>query len=92
MKYTLRVAAPTKYCYIECEFEGESEEAVAEYDTLTKLMKSGEGIPAKDMNALLDEFLSTGSIQNGGNVWENMSRAQQECFSAIKRSRARTTK
>lgn len=94
MIYHLRVPTSEPYAYIEADFEGDAEGAVEEYKRLTALVKNegGAGVPITQFNALLDEYLSTGTIKNGGDVWENMSKEQQVVFQEIKKSRKRTNK
>lgn len=84
MKATLRI--PTEmYAYIEVEIEKDTaEEVIEEYNRITRLYKGGVGLTDKQFNAVLDEYLSTGSIRNGSEYEFN---AEQNCvIQAVKRS------
>lgn len=84
MKHTLRI--PTEmYSFIETEFEGTSEEAIAEYHRMTSMAKA-VGVDTKVFNSILDEYLETGKVQNGGDLWEKLNPYQQAVFQEIKKS------
>ena len=90
MKYELRV--PTEmYAYITCFFEGEADEAVAEYRRLTNLVKGGQGLPDKEFNAVLDKFCWEDKGENGmePESYEYMSNEQKMIIQAMKKSRKR---
>jgi hypothetical protein len=46
----------------------------------------GEGLSAKDFNAILDEYLTTKKIKNGGDFWEDLSDLQKTVINEIKKS------
>ncbi len=50
----------------------------------------GEGLPLKEWNALLDVYLATKKIPNGGDFWEELSDLQKAIINEIKKSFART--
>jgi hypothetical protein len=92
MKYHIRVPAE-QFAYLEAEFEGTADEAVAEYRHLTSLVAGAKGLESKDFNAILDEYLTTGKISGDpALVAEQMSVEQVAIIQSIKRSRARTNK
>lgn len=86
MIYTLRI--PTiQYGYIETHFEGTAEEAFAEHDRLINIHNGEFGIPTKDFNAALDEYLSEGTGTT--ETYMKMSKYQQTIIQEIKKSLAR---
>lgn len=86
MKATLRI--PTEmYAYIEVEIEKDSaEEVIDEYNRITALYKGGAGLTEKQFNAALDEYLSTGSVRNGTELYEQMTPEQRNIMQTVKRS------
>lgn len=84
MKATLRI--PTEmYAYIEVEIEKETaEEVIDEYNRITRLYKGGAGLTDKQFNAVLDEYLGTGTICNGSEYEFNAE--QNMVIQAVKRS------
>ena len=47
------------------------------------------GIPTKEFNQALDEFLTTNTLKDGANLYEQMSLPQRSVFQEIKKSLAR---
>ena len=92
MKATLHF--PTEqYGYAEVQIEVEApHEAVGAYFEAQAALKTGTGIAPKAFNALLDEYLATGTTKDGAGVWEDMSDFQRGVFQEIKKSLKRTNK
>jgi hypothetical protein len=87
-KYEIHV--PTvQFGFISCSMTGTPEEAVEEHDQLMRMI-GGEGIPTKEFNRILDEYLKTGKVVDGGNLWEDMNEFQRGVFQEIKKSLKRT--
>lgn len=86
-KYILRVPATEQYAYIESEFEGTMEDAIAEYRRLTLLMKGGDGLDAKEWNAALDAYMNNGSMSP--ELHERMNKAQQWMIHELDKSVSR---
>lgn len=94
MKYELRVPTTEQYAYINAYFEGTPEEAVELHKHITNLAKgdtpTGIGVKDKVWNAFIDEFLKTGAVINGGDIYEHMSAEQKRVIGEIKKSNNRT--
>lgn len=86
----LRIPTQDQFAFLECEFEGTADEAYAEYRRVTAMVQGGEGLPDKEFNAVLDEYLTTKQIKNGVDLYETMNVSQQATIQTIKRSFART--
>ena len=85
-KHTLRIPCREQYAYIEVEFEGTSDEAVAEYERLTRMVAE-EGLPTKEWNRFLDDYLSTRKPPHDGlEMWEKMSTSQKYIINEIKKT------
>lgn len=87
MKYELRVPTNEQYAYINCLFEGTHEDAVAEYNRLTKLIHGGFGLDDKAWNKALDGYLRDGSMSAEDH--ENMSKEQAWMIHEIDKSTSR---
>ena len=81
--------------HIPTEQFGFTEVEVAEGGSLTydeaKLLygpcsASGEGLEAKEWNRCVDEYLSTGSLVDGTELYQQMSKGQQDFFQTVKRA------
>lgn len=83
MKYESHVPVE-QYGYIAVETDT-AEEAVNEYNRIKKMFSS-PGIPEPQWRDLLDEYLSTGKVTNGGEFWEDMSELQRAVINEIKKS------
>lgn len=99
MKATLRIPTNEQFAFVEIEFLETSQstpitpEVVSEaYNAFTRVFKAQGGIPEKDFNKLLDEYISTKTIVNGQDVYEKLSPAQRDVIQAIKRSYQRLKK
>lgn len=90
MKVKLHIPTET-FGYIETEVEVETiGEALHLYDASVKLkIAPTEGLTDKEFNRVVDEYLSTGSVKDGTNLWEQMSLPQREWFQTTKRAFAR---
>jgi hypothetical protein len=92
MKSIIRL--PTnQFAYIECEFEGTEQEIIDKHNELTDLynvskraeMPLGEGLDTKTWNRTLEEYLNTGSVVDGTNLYEQMSTIQKTVMQEIKK-------
>jgi len=96
IKVTYRIPTKEPFAFIEMTQETnetDPSDIKSTYEALTNEFKEGgAGIPTVQFNALLDEYLTTRGIKNGGDTWENMSKEQQAVFQEIKKSRKRTNK
>lgn len=90
MKYVSHVPVEN-FGFISVETES-AEEAVLEYEKIKSMMKTGDGIPNDQFNKLVDEYLSTQKIQNGGDIWEHLDERQRWFFNEIKKSNKRRNK
>ena len=79
--------------FIEQSFDEEMtpEAAVEAFRSLKRAYspEAGDGLTPKDMNAALDEYLSTGNLKSGTELYAKMNLEQQTVFQAVKRSLAR---
>lgn len=85
MKATLRIPTKEQFAFIELEMEVDSPDAAVEaYHTTTGLFQPKSGLPDKDFNSFLDTYLesNTGDV----NVYNKMSKEQQDVIQTIKRS------
>lgn len=89
MKYLAHVPVE-QYGFISAEGDN-LEEVLNEYSQIKRLVV-GEGISEKEWTTLLDEYLTTGKVTNGGDVWEHMSDFQRAVCQEIKKSLKRTSK
>jgi len=48
------------------------------------------GLSSKEFNEILDEYIETGKMVNGGEFYEKCSRAQRLVLNEIKKSKKRT--
>lgn len=88
----LRVPTNEQYAYIEVEFLGTTDEALAEYRRLVHEVNNERGLSVKDFNEVLDTYLSDKPVTNGTESWAAMSTFQKAVFNEIKKSKARLTK
>lgn len=92
-KVTLRIPTNEQFAFVEIEMDLSAEtlstapNAVSEaYNAFTRMFKSQAGIPEKEFNILLDEYISTKTIVNGQEIYEKLSPLQRDIIQAIKRS------
>ncbi len=90
---------PESFEYIGWEYEeseGLSDEkiqaGIEDYNRAKRALIAKGGIPEKDFNKILDEYLSTKTIVNGHEAYEKMSPQQKDIVQAIKRSFSRLKK
>lgn len=88
MKYLAHVPVE-HYGFISVETDS-AEDAVLEYERIKKLFKDKSGIPALKFNEIVDEYIHTRKIQNGGDIWEDLSFEQKLVINEIKKSFKRT--
>lgn len=89
MKVHYRI--PTEmYAYVEVEKDYQIDPSPAEvqlhYRELTEAFRAKVGITIKEFNVALDEFLKTGTLVNGTELYQLMSPEQQQVFQEIKKS------
>ena len=89
MKYTIHVPVE-KYGFIQVDDVPSREEAVLEYKRVAKDFTDGAGVPDAEWREILDEYLTSGKLQNGGDFYENLSLAQKFVLNEIKKSNKRT--
>lgn len=80
---------PTEqYGFVEVEEEVASKEEAIEAYSATKasVVSSSEGLTPKEMNRCIDEYLSTGSLVDGTELYQQMSASQQDFLQQLKRS------
>jgi hypothetical protein len=90
MKATLRIPTNDPFAFIELEKEvNDTEEAVDAYNSAIAHFKpntGGSGLDTKEFNRALDEFLTTSTLKDGVNLYQQMSREQQAVFQEVKKS------
>lgn len=98
MKYSFHIQ-PEQFEYIGFEYEaneGLTDEqiraAIEDYQRSKKALVVQGGIPDKDFNKILDEYLTTKTIVNGQDIYEKLSPLQRDVIQAIKRSYQRLKK
>ena len=88
MKLTYHI--PTEqygFVEIEKEWNGSDEDAIEGYHALrTPQNATGDGLDPKEYNRCVDEYLATGSLKDGTNLYEKMSPSQQDWFQTTKRA------
>ncbi len=85
-KYTAHV--PTEqYGFIAIDVEGDVYDAVEAYRGLQQAWKgTGAGLADQQWRDLLDEYIATGKISNGGEIWEELDERQRWLINEIKKS------
>jgi hypothetical protein len=84
----------TQFGFITLNVEVEdAAAAIAAHNEAVKLYNTPPeavgGLTVKEMNACLDEFLLTGTVKGGIELWEKMNPMQKEIFQTIKRATKR---
>lgn len=84
----VKIHVPTiEYGFIEAEYDDISaEDAVSHHNDLLNAYKGNFGLSRDDFNRTLDEFLNTGTVVDGVNIYQQMSKEQQSVFQEIKKS------
>ncbi len=90
MKHLLRIPTVEPYGYIESEFEGSADDAIAEQKRLHTLMKGGEGMTTNEWNACLDHYLKEHTMT--ADEYASMNLTQQAMIQELKKSHKRTNK
>lgn len=82
------------YSYIGFTDAATPEEAARAYREIEGAMKPTpiNALPKKEFDEVLDNYLTTGQIPNGADLYAQMSPLQQEVLQIIKRSKKRTNK
>ena len=90
LKAQIRIPTKEPYAYIEATVEGTPETILDTYNEFTSLIgqsgASGGGLEPKEWNRCVDEYLSTGNLVNGTELYQQMSPSQQDFFLTIKRA------
>lgn len=74
------------YAYIEAEYEGDAEGAVAAYRELTEAVKvQPKGLPDKDFRELYDKVASGVPVQGDPGVIEQLNPQQRFALNEIKK-------
>ena len=89
-KYHIRVPTKDQYAFIEAELAGTPADALEEYNELKRLTQVEGGIEDKRWREILDGYLTTGKMQDGGDFYEELSAAQKWLVQEVKKSFART--
>jgi len=85
MNYKAKLRIPTEmYAFVEVEVEGTPTEIATAYREFTKEINGGEGIPTKEFNNALDQYLKDGTGLT--EIYLSMSKPQQAIFQEIKKS------
>jgi hypothetical protein len=74
------------YAYLNIQFCGSPEEAFAEYQRLTAMVKGGAGLERKDFIKILDEYIATKQLSGDPGLVEQMSLDQQLVINEIRKS------
>jgi len=91
MKAQYQIVGAQQYEYIMIEDDVlTQEEAVEKYNSLKEAFRGsnlpvGDGLDPKEYNRCVEEYLTTGSLIDGTNLYEKMSPSQQEWFQITKR-------
>lgn len=88
MKNILRIPTVEPYGYVESEFEGSAEDAIAKQKRLHQLMKGGEGMERDDWNYCLDHYIKEHTMT--ADEYAAMSLPQQSMIQELKKSFKRT--
>lgn len=99
MKITYRIPTKEQFAFIEVvkDYENPIDTLYIKsyYDELTNAFKekeAGPGLPTKEFNDVLDEYIVTGKIANGADLYAQMDETQQRVIQEIKKSKNRTNK
>lgn len=77
------------FAYVETEFEQDQEDvAMQHHRYIVGMEKSGPGLAT--FKEALDEYLTTGALKNGTELWQEMNDNQRFVFQEIKKSKQRT--
>lgn len=86
MKFTVHYPVE-QYGFLEAEFEADDLTVAAHnYHQIAEVFKSNSGIPEKEMNQIIDEYISTKKIENGQEAYEKMSDRQRDILQCLKRA------
>jgi len=90
MKAIIRIPT-TQYGFVEIEAEVSSaEEAIVSHNDILKMYAGGPGLPQKEWNAWLDQYLKEGT--GNADQYAAMSPEQQKIIQEVKKSMARINK
>lgn len=91
MKATLRLPTDVQYGFLEIELEVETvASAVDSYNQALEALKPTVGLDDATWRKTLDEYLNTGSIVDGTELWARMSEKQRYVINEVKKSSKRT--
>lgn len=83
MKTVIRIPT-TQYGYLEFDFDGTPQDAIAEHNRILLMYNGGFGLEPKEFNEALDKYLTdgTGVLEQ----YLKMSKEQQAVFQEIKKA------
>jgi hypothetical protein len=87
-----RIPGPDEYSYVETHEEKElsPKEIRARFDELTEEMALRSGVTQETWNKMVDDYLKTKSIPEGGDHYELLNSWQKWFLNEIKKSYKRT--
>ena len=90
MEHNYSIHCPVEqYGFVAAEGFKTPEEAVDAYKEVMRVNQGGVGLPAKEFNEILDTYISTGKMEDGGDFFEQLSPAQRFVINEIKKSHKR---
>jgi len=75
-----------QYEFIELDYEGDVDAIWDEYKRLKARTIHKAGLSEREFNKFLDDYISTGTIENGQELYVQMNPVQQNIVQCIKRS------
>lgn len=91
MKITYRIPGKEPFSYIELEAEviGKMgpENIITDFESYIQASKTGDGLPKKDFDTMLDGYLRDGVVDS--NEYSRCNKEQKNIMSSIKRSLSR---
>lgn len=88
MKTTIRISGGvlTQYEYIESEIDSNDPDTIRiAYDALKAQFGLGEGVSRDEFNKALEELMSDGKFVNTNDLWERLSKGQQDVMQEVKK-------
>lgn len=92
MNIKYRIPTKDQFAFVEIDEDNDDisfGDIKRKYDALTNLFQEkegGAGIPDKEFNKVLDGYLATKTIANGGDIYETLNNEQKGILNAIKKS------
>ncbi len=88
MKTTIRISGGIleQYEYIESEIDSNDPDIIrTTYDALKAQFGHGEGVSRDEFNKALEELMNNGKFINTNDLWERMSKSQQDVMQEVKK-------